>query len=171
MSAELHQEHNPFSFEKTIGRSQNECFWRYNRCVSSSFDLCSRWGECDGAERGVNFEPVGTSTALLVSDDEENLLMPYARSHFGDERSPVICYKRFRAFGDQYGCYLSRYVKSSNVLVMYASAQGERVFPGQVMRFIQFESSVPRCNSQVEQLAARPTAGAPPGASGNSGRV
>ena len=73
----------------------------------------------------------------------------------------LLCYKRLRAFGDQYGCYLSRYVKSSNVLVMYASA-GERVFPGQVMRFIQFESSVPLCNSQVEQLAARPTAGAPP---------
>ena len=64
------------------------------------------------------------------------------------------CYGQYRAWGDVYGSvFRQRTIKSSNVLVSWVVSGEKRVDPGQIMKFVEIESSVPGCAKEIVRLA------------------
>lgn len=132
-----------------------------------SFDLCAlaaSWHGSDGSEDEHNFGPVGSCFPDAVSKQEERALVPFVQKGYANIPFPPVLspwkmnYDRFRAWGDFYGIALSRYSKSSNVLVQWTVHDKDRVFPGQIQNFIQIEATVPSCSQATATLAAQPIA-------------
>ena len=125
--------------------------------------LSSAWHGCDGTEQSVNFGPVGEPTLLTLTVADKKALAPFVNKHYVDSPFPPVLspraahYMRFRAWGDHYGSWHSRYAKTSNVLVQWSIFAQDRVYPGRIKRFIQVETSIPLCSAATVELAKRST--------------
>jgi hypothetical protein len=152
----------PVPFRGVLARLQSSESTPNGGSASTAFDLSalsSAWHGCDGTEQSVNFGPVGEPTLLTLTVADKKALAPFVNKHYVDSPFPPVLspraahYMRFRAWGDHYGSWHSRYAKTSNVLVQWSIFGQDRVYPERIKRFIQVETSIPLCSAATVELA------------------